>query len=298
MANVFKDGSLAVKYASALDEAFEEKSVTSHFEDPVMKEQFVGAKQVSIPDMDLSGLGNYDRANGFQDGVITLDRKVYEIKNDRAKSFSLDRMDADETGVAEIAGKVMGAFVRTRVVPEVDAYVMSQLAAVAKEKNNLVGWNADKPFATFNSLLSGVQEACGYDEEIICFVDTTAFGALKNSNEFNKNVINSNFEGKINSVVKTVDNVSIIPVPGKRMKDLVALLDTEAGGFSTDGGKDIRMIMLPKRGAHLVKKTEKVRVFTPDENQKMDAYKFDYRIYYDIFVRKSEVDSIWASIVQ
>jgi hypothetical protein len=37
-----------------------------------------------------------------------------------------------------------------------------------------------------------------------------------------------------------------------------------------------------------------MRIFTPEQNIDADAYKFDYRIYYDVFVNKSNLDSIWA----
>jgi hypothetical protein len=296
MANIIE---YASKFASVLDKKFEAKSVTSFFADPEMEAQFVGAKEVSLPELDLSGLSNYDRATGFENGAITISRKVYKLKNDRAKSFALDRMDTDESGVAGIAGKIMGEFVRTKVVPEVDAYVISELTKVATAQSNTAAWNAAEPFAVFNELLAGVQEASGYDEEIICFVDSVAYGALKTSDEFEKSVVVSEFkQGAINTKVKTVDGVAIIPVPSNRMKDLVTLLDSEAGGFSTDGGKQVHMLMLPKRAAHLVKKTEKVRVFAPDVNQQMDAYKFDYRIYYDVFVRNSELKAVWASVDQ
>jgi hypothetical protein len=56
------------------------------------------------------------------------------------------------------------------------------------------------------------------------------------------------------------------------------------------------MLMLPKKAAHLVKKTEKMRVFTPEQNTSADAYKFDYRIYYDLFVKASAADTVWAWI--
>ena len=46
----------------------------------------------------------------------------------------------------------------------------------------------------------------------------------------------------------------------------------------------------------LIKKTDKVRIFTPDRNQQMDAYKFDYRLYYDLLVKKSKENSIYAYI--
>ena len=56
------------------------------------------------------------------------------------------------------------------------------------------------------------------------------------------------------------------------------------------------MLLLPKTAAHLVKKTEKMRVFTPEQNTAADAYKFDYRIYYDVFVKATAADGIWAFI--
>ena len=43
-----------------------------------------------------------------------------------------------------------------------------------------------------------------------------------------------------------------------------------------------------------MKKTEKMRIFTPEQNVDADAYKFDYRIYYDVFVSKSGLDAVWA----
>ena len=48
------------------------------------------------------------------------------------------------------------------------------------------------------------------------------------------------------------------------------------------------------RMVNLVKKTEKVRIFEPDKNLRADAWKFDYRLYYDLFVKKSLQDTIYA----
>ena len=45
---------------------------------------------------------------------------------------------------------------------------------------------------------------------------------------------------------------------------------------------------------YLVKKTENMRIFTPEQNVDADAYKFDYRIYYDAFVSKNDLDLIYA----
>ena len=287
----------ATKATAALDEKFVAESVTKFLEDGEMKTQFVGTKQVSIPEVDFSGLGNYDRATGFSEGAITITRKIYELKNDRSKTFSLDRMDKDESGVSAEAGEYMGKFVKRAVVPEVDTYVIAKLSQVAKAQTQTVAWNAEAPVEVFNELLTGVQESVGYNDELVCFIDGRAFSALKSSKEFVRNIEVSNFKkGNIDTTIRKIDNVTLIPVPADRMKDFIELLDTEAGGYSTEGGKDVHMLMLPKDFAHLVKKTEKMRIFTPEQNQAMDAYKFDYRIYYDVFVKNSELGGVWASI--
>ena len=68
-----------------------------------------------------------------------------------------------------------------------------------------------------------------------------------------------------------------------------------AGGFTPGASaKSIGLIVMPKKAGSLVKKTEKMRVFTPDTNQQMDAYKFDYRVYYDVFAKKSYKPTIFA----
>ena len=66
------------------------------------------------------------------------------------------------------------------------------------------------------------------------------------------------------------------------------------GFIPTESAKSIRAIVLPKTAAHLVKKSETLRIFAPDKNLDADAYKFDYRLYYDVFVTKSNLETIHA----
>ena len=75
--------------------------------------------------------------------------------------------------------------------------------------------------------------------------------------------------------------------------------DTTNGGLKpASGAQNIGMLIMPKKGAHLVKKSEKIRVFEPDTNQDADAYKFDYRVYYDVFVKKSNLDLIEVAVAE
>ena len=265
----------AVRYSTELDKMFAQKSATGFFADNATK--FVGAKTVIIPDVDFQGLADYDRDAGYTKGAITVSNTSYTMAMDRARSLQIDREDMDETGIANLAGKILGEYVRTKVVPECDAYVLSKLGGLALSRSNIVNGDVTKPYEALCQLINEVQSVVGYDEELVAFVDGYMFAALQNSAEISKMITVSDFkQGDVNLKVKSINGVSIIPVVSERMKT----------AYTFNGG--------PKTAAHLVKKTENMRIFTPEQNIDADAYKFDYRIYYDVFVNKSGLDAVWG----
>ena len=284
----------AKNYSAELDKAFVQKAVTGFLTDNVLRAKFVGAKTVLTPSMDLAGLTDYDRDNGFTNGAVTISQESHTLTMDRGRSLQIDREDMDETGIASLAGKVLGEYVRTKVVPECDAYVLSALAKTAITAGHTEAWNASKPYEVFTKMMLAVQNVAGYDEELVCFVDGAAYGALMNSPEFNRSVTVSDFkQGGVDLKVKSINGVAIIPVSDSRMNTEFNF-DVEGGGFAHNG-KALHMLVLPKKAAGLVKKSETMRIFTPEQNLNADAYKFDYRIYYDVIVKNSAKGSIYAS---
>ncbi len=283
----------ATRYSNELDKMFAQKSATGFFADNALATKFVGAKTVIIPDVDFQGLADYDRDTGFTKGAITVSNTSYTMAMDRARSLQIDREDMDETGIANLAGKILGEYVRTKVVPECDAYVLSKLGGLAVSRSNVVKGDINKPFEALCSLINEVQAVVGYDEELVAFVDGYMFAALQNSEEISKMITVSDFkQGDISLKVKSINGVAIIPVVSERMKTAYSF---GANGFTpAEKSREIYMLVTPKSGAHLVKKTENMRIFTPEQNIDADAYKFDYRIYYDVFVNKSGLDAIWA----
>ncbi len=287
-----------------LDKLFVQGPVTGFLADNALRAKFVGAKTVLIPEMDLSGLGDYDRDTGFIKGSITVSNKPYTLSQDRARSFQIDREDEDETGISNLAGQVMGEFVRTRVVPEVDAYCLSKLAGLAVTKSHTVtGTHDTEILKMLNTAFNEVQNTVGFDEELVCFVNPTVWAAIQNSAELTRMLVVNDFKkGEITTKVKTLNGVPIIPVSDNRMKTAFEFYNGVDEG-QTDGGfvpaaaaKNIGLLVMPKKGASLVKKTEKIRTFSPDQNQAADAYKFDYRTYYDLLVKNSKADAIYAYV--
>ncbi len=286
----------ATRYSNELDKMFEQKSAVGFFADNTLATKFVGAKTVIIPDIDFYGLTNYDRDTGFSKGAITVANTSYTMSMDRARSLQIDREDMDETGIANLAGKILGEYVRTKVVPECDAYVLSKLSSLAKNRSNIIDGDIEKPYETLCQLINEVQAKVGYDEELVAFVDSHIYAALQNSTEISKLITVSDFkQGEVNLKLKSINGVALIPVVSERMKTAYKFSDSSVGGFApADNAGETYILVCPKKGAHLVKKTEQMRIFTPEQNIDADAYKFDYRIYYDVFVKKSGLDAVWA----
>lgn len=297
------------KLTGELDKKLVQAAQTSFFADNALRTKFVGAKTVLIPDVDMQGLGNYDRDDGFVTGALTVSSESYTMAMDRGRSFQLDREDNDETGIANLAGQVLGEFVRTKVVPEMDAYILSKLATLATTKSQTVtGTVASQVAKMITEAINKVQAVAGYDEELVCFVDSEVWSALMNTTELSRQLMISDFKkGEINTKVKMLNDVPIIPVSDDRMKTAYTFYDgvtddsgssganQTVGGFvPASGAKKIGILVLPKRAASLVKKSERIRTFTPEQNQKADAYLFQYRLYYDLFVKKSLEGTIYA----
>ncbi len=295
---------LASQMTGDLDRAVVQKAMTGFFADNALRAKFVGAATVLVPSMEFSGLGSYDRDEGFTRGAITVTNQSYTLSMDRARSFQLDAQDCDEIGVTGLAGQVMGEFVSTQVVPELDAYCLSKLATLAVTKSQTVtGTPASQAYKMFTDAVSKVQGAVGYDEELVAFVNPTMWTAFQTTEELSRQITVSDFsKGGLNTQVKSINDVAILPVSDSRMKTAFTFYDgvtsgQTAGGFTPDSAaQSVGLLVLPKRAASLVKKTETVRIFDPARNLSADAWKFDYRLYYDLFVRKSMETGVYAYV--
>ena len=285
------------KLTGELDKALVQESKTGFLADNNMRAKFVGARNVLIPELDMQGLGDYDRDNGFANGTLTLSNTTYTLSQDRGRQFQIDREDEDETGVANLAGQVLGEFVRTKVAPEMDAYVLSKLAtAAAAQSNTITGTPASQAYSMLNKAINSVQEAVGYstNEPLVAFVNASFWANLMGTDEITRMLTVGDFKkGEVSTKVKMLNEVPVIPVADGRMKTSFTFYDGVTDNSGSSGAKSIGFLVLPKRAASLVKKSETIRTFSPDQNQKADAYLFQYRLYYDLFVRNAYKDSIY-----
>lgn len=264
--------------------------------------KYDGGDTVHIPEISMQGLAKYDRDEGFNQGSVTLKFNPYKMTQDRGRTFQLDSMDVNETNFVATAGTVMGEFQRTQVIPEIDSYRYSKIAALATAESKVTTGFTPAVATILEKLeaeITEIQDVVGEDEGLIIVMSTKLRTILNNADKFNRYLNVAEFKnGSVNTTVKSFNDIPILGVPSARMKTAYVFNDgktanQQAGGFKADtAAKDINWIIMPQRAPIAVSKTDKVRVFTPELNQKADAWKIDYRKYHDLWIPKNRFAAI------
>jgi len=287
---------LAQNYVPILDEIYKAASKTAIMDNTNV--QVVNANTVKVFKTSMDGLGNYGRNSGFVDGSVTGAWETMTLTKDRGRSFMIDAMDDEET-IGMAFGTLAGEFIRTKVVPEVDAYRFAKLAGVSGIST-----------ATAADITIGTSDVPGFVDEAerqmnedevpvegrILFISETAYAGLKAKTT--RTVLNG--ENDLNKEIETYDNMRIVRVPQNRFYTAITLYDGTTSGQTAGGyigtastGYKINFMIVHPSAVCQVLKHVKPRIFAPDVNQKADAWKFDYRVYHDIFAYENKVKGIY-----
>nr|DAH50757.1 MAG TPA: major capsid protein [Caudoviricetes sp.] len=290
------------QFQTVLDAQMLASATSAFMEANAGQVKYDGGDTVHIPEISMQGLAKYDRDEGFNQGSVTLKFNPYKMTQDRGRTFQLDSMDVNETNFVATAGTVMGEFQRTQVIPEIDSYRYSKIAALATAENKVTTGFTPAVATILEKLeaeITEIQDVVGEDEGLIIVMSTKLRTILNNADKFNRYLNVAEFKnGSVNTTVKSFNDIPILGVPSARMKTAYVFNDgktanQQAGGFKADtGAKDINWIIMPQRAPIAVSKTDKVRVFTPELNQKADAWKIDYRKYHDLWIPKNRFAAI------
>lgn len=307
MANLIQYG---VIFQNELDKASVHQMLTGWMDANAGKVKYSGGKEVKIPELTVDGLGDYDRgsAGGYAGGDIQFGYKTYVMTQDRGRKFSLDAMDVDETGFVLTAGNVMGEFQRTKVIPEIDAYRLSALAAKAMSVPNdtNVKYGYDPAAATILAEIKlGIKiiRENGFNGELVIHANYDVVNALEMA--MSNKIASATFaKGGIDTQVPAVDNCPIITTPSNRLYSAITLYDGVTPGQTAGGyvkgatAKDVNFIIVPRDVPLAITKQDIMRIFDPNNNQKANAWALDYRRYHDLWVVDSKKKAIYANIKQ
>ncbi len=279
MANVI---ALFKKYIDLLDEVYKQGAKTAVLDsDPATAQQGANANEIVIPKLSMDGLGDYSRNGGYVDGDVTLTNETVQFNYDRGRAFSVDAMDNEETaGIA--FGRLASEFIRTKVIPEMDAFRFAMYASIQGISKVASG-------ATFSSgadVIAALRAATNkMDEDEVpmedrkLFITPTNMGLIQDLDTTKSKEVMSRFSEVI-LVPQTRFYTAIDLYDGKTDNSGSGGVNEKIGGFvKASAGKDINFLVIHKPAIIQYTKHTVNKVISPDENQTADAWKFPYRAY-------------------
>jgi hypothetical protein len=285
---------LAQKYLPILDEVYKWSAKTSILD--AQDVRFVNANTVQLFKMSMDGLGTYNRSTGFVTGDVKGEWESMALTQDRGRAFIIDSMDNEET-IGMSFGKLAGEFIRTKVAPEIDAYTFATLAGTA----NILGTNGDVTVGTtdIGPLIENATESMDAQEVPdtgrIIFMSEKCYNAMKQ-----KISRQLSTENGVSTDVETFNGMRIVRVPQARFNTKITLYNgttggQETGGFVVPSSTSYKINFMIVHPSAVVKVAKHVlpRIFSPQQYQQADAWKFDYRIYHDVFVEDNKVKGIY-----
>ena len=287
---------LVQKMLPLLDEVYKKSARSAGLEAPAeFVRESADANSVKIAKMALVGLGNYSKANGFPDGDVSLTWEIHQFTNDRARRFSIDRMDNIES-FSLTAARLVGEEMRMEIVPEVDAYRFAKIASKTGINTASADLTAATTKAALDTAIVTLQEKEVDDDRLVIFMTPTIAQNLSD------NIVRTTLNGdkNVNNVIETYNGIQIVRVPQTRFYSEITLnagATSSAGGYAKGtNGKNINFIVMDRGACYNVTKLNIAKVFTPDENQNKDAWQFDFRLYHDTFILDNKVSGIYAHL--
>lgn len=287
MANTIE---LAKKYIPMLDEVYKNASLTAKLDgDPNLVQQGANANELIIPMLDMQGLGDYDRNSGYVSGDVTMTNETVKCNFDRGRMFTVDTMDNEETaGLA--FGRLASEFIRTKVVPELDAFRFASYcgkSGITKKEETLNDGAA--VLAALRVATTAMDEAEVPMEDRHLFITPTLDGMIADLDTTKSREILARF------ATKTL-------VPQTRFYTAIDQKDghtggQEAGGYTkaSSGGADLNFMVIHKPALIQFEKHVAPKIVTPEQNQDADAYKYGYRNVGIADVYKNKLAGVYAS---
>lgn len=272
---------LAKNYVELLDEVYKSASLTSVLDsDPATARAGVNANEIMIPKLSMDGLAEYSRNDGYIKGDVSLEWETVKFNYDRGRLFEVDSMDDEET-IKLAFGRLAAEFIRTKVVPEDDAFTFATLAGISGISKVTTGATLSDGAGVMAAIKAGLDEM---DEDEVpqenryLFITPTNLSAVKAMDTTKSRELLDGF-------------TQIVKVPQSRFYTAIDLYDgvdhsgsegadESIGGYvKASTGKDINFMIIHKPAVMKYWKHTASNIITPEANQRSDGYIQKYRKY-------------------
>ena len=280
-------------YTDVLDKVYQKASVSGCLTSGGrMVRAGRNAKEIMIPKISVSGLGDYTRNVGYKTGSITFDYETKTFNYDRGIKLLADVMDVEEAGVLDCFVAAGSELMRTQVAPEADAFTFAEIAGhagVDTESKSYADAEAADILKDLRAVTNDMDELEVSEGGRVLFITPTLKGVL---DDFS--LVNPNLSKHVLTRFSR-----IVEVPQRRFYSKIDLLSGEAEQFgyakATDG-KAINWMVVERSAVIKFDKHVASRVFSPDELENLDSYMRKYRKYGIVELLDNKLDGVRVSV--
>lgn len=244
-----------------------------------------------------NGYSTYPSNDGYKVGDTSAKWELFQLEYDRGRQFRVDNMDNEETA-GLVIGNLLAEFLRTKVVPEVDAVRFSKMAKKCNVAlGNLVSEtiSANQIIGRFNSAFEWLFEHGVPEEEQVIFVSPNVMTLIRNTTELYKRLTQDEYRNSdVTFTIEKYEGRQIIEVPSNRF--FTGVVTTDNGYMPSANSYVINFMIASKKAVVPVVKLEKSKIWTPEQVQDFDGYKVNFRMYHDIIIPKNKVPAIYTSV--
>ena len=280
-------------YTAVLDEVYRKASVSGCLTSGGrMVRAGRNAKEIMIPKISVSGLGDYTRNVGYKTGSISFDYETKTFNYDRGIKLLADVMDVEEAGVLDCFVAAGSELMRTQVAPEADAFTFAEIAGhagVESEAKSYADAEAPDILKDLRAVTNDMDELEVSEGGRVLFITPTLKGVLDDFSLVNPN---------LSKHVLTRFS-QIVEVPQRRFYSKIDLLsgDAEQFGYAKAAeGKAINWMVVEKSAVIKFDKHVASRVFSPDELENLDSYMRKYRKYGIVELLDNKLDGVFVSV--
>lgn len=218
---------LVTSFSPYVDEQFKAESKKSLLTNSDF--DWTGAHTIKVYKVSTSKMNDYQRtgkADGSRYGEIdNLDAVTEEmtLKKDRSFTFTIDKLDEDETGRALQAASALARQVREVVIPEVDSYVYMVMAENAGVKPEPVQLTVNNIYDEITNATESMDDNEVLEDGRQLIVTPRTYRLMKKSPDI---VLNTDMgeDLRIRGVVANLDGMNVVKVPSKRLPQNVGFM--------------------------------------------------------------------------
>lgn len=276
------------KYIAHLDDVYRQSAKTTVLDSPSKLVQMSkNAGEFLIPNMSVDGLADYDRNGGYTAGGASITYETKKCDYDRGRKFTVDSMDDEETA-GLLFGQLSAELIRSKAVPELDAYRFAKYAASAGHSDSKNLTLGEDVLSALISATNAMDEAEVDTENRILFITPTCNTLARNVDTTVSKAIYERFS-------------QVVTVPQPRFYTGISLFDGKqddelAGGYiPTVGAYPINFMIIQKNAVMQFTKHLVNKIITPEANQSSDGYLCFYRAYGIADIFNSKVDGIYLN---